>query len=117
MLFALLLVLKALYDFCRILFVPLIIVICLYGIFIHADVVVKHQVIKMEKRKTTVLKTELFYISFCLLVVHSLFGDTMYNLRSTLAFISLRKFSNSINFIEVIWVLIKAGEFELSLVF
>lgn len=108
MLFALLLLLKGLYDFCRILFVPLIIVFCLYGIFIHADGVVRHQVIKMEKRKTTVLKTELLYISFCLLVVHNLFGDTMYNLRSTFDFISLRKFSNSIQFIEVIWLLIKA---------
>lgn len=116
-LFALLLLLKGLYDFCRILFVPLIIVFCLYGIFIHADGVVRHQVIKMEKRKTTVLKTELLYISFCLLVVHNLFGDTMYNLRSTFDFISLRKFSNSIQFIEVIWLLIKAGAFELSLVF
>lgn len=111
-LFALLLLLKALYDFCRILFVPLIIIICLYGTFIHADRVVRQQVIKMEKRHVAVLKTELLYISLCVLVVHNLFGDTMYNMRTTLNFILLRKFSYSVKFLEVIWLLINFGEFN-----
>ncbi|KAJ8977173.1 hypothetical protein NQ317_003113 [Molorchus minor] len=98
--FILILLAKAVYDY----YEGIFILIILFMVFAHTNSAVKKETIKRQRRGISTLVIELVYIFVCLIFIHYVFEDDLYNFNVVLNLVLIRTFTRPLTVWNLLWI-------------